>query len=270
MQENFSVIISVLDGKGFLSDSGMRGRRGYDGPIVFNWLGATTPLPAATHRMMAQLGTRWLFYEVPSNEPTEDECVEYAERDEASEAETRCNDIINFLLMTFFEWHPIGTVDAGTIQIPHDAAIRLVRWARLIVRARTEIKCEKEDREWKPIAAGKPEGPWKVIGYLKELARGHALIHQRGVVNAEDLELIETIALSSIPGHIRPIVRELQQSAVVDSTRCRVICGVSAPTARKYLEELRLLGIVDVTKGNPETNQPDTAVLRQEFGWLLD
>ena len=87
MQENFSVIISVPDGKGFQSDSGMRDRRGYDGPIVFNWLGATTPLPAATHRMMAQLGTRWLFYEVPSKEPREEELVEYCRPNDRQERE---------------------------------------------------------------------------------------------------------------------------------------------------------------------------------------
>jgi hypothetical protein len=46
MQENFSILISVLDGKGFTSHSGSQGTRGYKEAIVFNWLGATTPLPA--------------------------------------------------------------------------------------------------------------------------------------------------------------------------------------------------------------------------------
>ncbi len=35
MQENFSTLIAVLDGKGFVSDSGMQGQRGYDRKILF-------------------------------------------------------------------------------------------------------------------------------------------------------------------------------------------------------------------------------------------
>jgi hypothetical protein len=35
MRENFSTLISVLDGKGFTSNTGMRGKRGYENSILF-------------------------------------------------------------------------------------------------------------------------------------------------------------------------------------------------------------------------------------------
>ena len=88
LQDNFSILISVLDGKGFTSDSGMRGQRGYEGPILFNWVGATTPLPPSTHRLMSQLGTRLLFYDIPTLAPTELELFEYGKKDSANDAET--------------------------------------------------------------------------------------------------------------------------------------------------------------------------------------
>ena len=69
--EIFSILIGVLDGKGFVSDSGIQGRRGYDRSIVFNWLGATTPLPPNTYRLMSQLGNRLLFFEMAAVEPPE-------------------------------------------------------------------------------------------------------------------------------------------------------------------------------------------------------
>ena len=87
LTDNFSILISVLDGKGFTSDSGMRGRRGYERNILFNWLGATTPLPRETHRLMSQLGTRLLFYEVPAVEPTERELLAYAKRNDSGQGE---------------------------------------------------------------------------------------------------------------------------------------------------------------------------------------
>jgi len=65
LKDNFSILISVLDGKGFTSDSGTHGRRGYSEPVLFNWIGATTPLPPSTHRLMSQLGTRLCFTSFP-------------------------------------------------------------------------------------------------------------------------------------------------------------------------------------------------------------
>ena len=84
----------------------------------------------------------------------------------------------------------------------------------------------------------------------------------------EDLKLIEHVAISSIPGHLRPIVRELQKAGSITSSNCTVLCGVSQPTARKYLKELALLRIVNLTKGSPRMNDPDLAILTEDFQWI--
>jgi hypothetical protein len=65
LESRFSILIGVLDGMGLVSDGGMQGQRGYAGQYIFNWIGAATPVPRATHRLMSQLGTRLLFWEVP-------------------------------------------------------------------------------------------------------------------------------------------------------------------------------------------------------------
>ena len=66
LTESFATLTAVLDGHGSISDSGTQGRRGYVGQeYVFAWVGATTPLPPATWRIMAQLGSRLLFYAMP-------------------------------------------------------------------------------------------------------------------------------------------------------------------------------------------------------------
>lgn len=127
MQENFSILISILDGKGFTSDSGSQGTRGYKEAIVFNWLGATTPLKAQTHRLMSQLGTRLLFFEVPVSEPTDAELLLYAKTNEAGAAEAECNLAVNNFLMEFFERHPKGSIDADSILFPDDLMEQLVK-----------------------------------------------------------------------------------------------------------------------------------------------
>jgi hypothetical protein len=47
----FTILIPVLDGKGFASNSGAQGRRGYQTDIVFNW-------PRSRHRIGARFGCR--------------------------------------------------------------------------------------------------------------------------------------------------------------------------------------------------------------------
>jgi len=269
LTDNFSVLIAVLDGKGFTSDSGMRGQRGYQEPIVFNWIGATTPLPKSTHRLMSQLGTRLLFYEIPPISHAEDVLLAYALKDEASKAENECSKQVNKFLAEFYRDHPIGTVEPDTITISEDRGRELVRWGNLLVKGRAEVKYESENgSSWQPISAQPPEGPFRVIDYFKELARGHALINERTKVDGPDLELIEHIAISSVPGHLRPIVRQLRRSPSVDSAFAQALCNVSRPTARNYLKELSLLGIAELTKGSPERNQTDEIRLSDPFRWL--
>lgn len=268
LQENFSILISVLDGKGFTSDSGMRGRRGYERPIMFNWIGATTPLPIETHRLMSQLGTRLLFYEIEAVAPTEDELLDYARKDGADLAERECRIAVTDFLTRFFDEHPVGSVPLESIRIPDMLLLQIVKWATFLVAARAEVTWEKDKTNAKPIAAMRPEGPHKVILYLMDLARGHALIHGRTAVSDADLELVAHVAVSSIPGPLRPIVRNLLLTTTVCTKCAAALCRVSAPTARNLLKQLSLLGICVLNKGGPITNEPDRVELATEYRWL--
>ncbi len=87
LEERFSILIGVLDGEGFVSDSGVHGRRGVETAVVFNWLGATTPIPRQTHRLMSQLGTRLLFYEVPPDPPTRENFRAYVQSGKFNEGD---------------------------------------------------------------------------------------------------------------------------------------------------------------------------------------
>jgi len=265
--DTFSILIPILDGKGFTSDSGVHGQRGYDRPIVFNWLGATTPLPKQTHKLMSQLGTRLLFWEVPVKHPTSAELLAYAQGSGASGAEGECQTAVNDFLSAFFTTHHPASVPYDLIRISRSSAQELARAATLIATCRAEITHEREGG-WKPVGAGTPEGPWKVVDYLRDLARGHALLCGRERLAGEDTALALQVAVSSIPIHLRPLVKELRQHGRVSSTRAEKLCGASRPTARNYLQELSLLGIGRRTKGSPKSNVPDAVNLSPKFGWL--
>jgi hypothetical protein len=268
LRDNIAILISVLDGEGFISDSGMRGRRGYEEAIIFNWIGATTPLNARVHRLMSQLGTRLLFYEVPTIALSDVELLDYAANGRPDDGSAKCNELVNDFLCEFFEVNPVGSVDPESITFPPDLLKDLTHSAKLLVIGRAEIIYEREKNDCEPVAAAPAEGPWRVIDYFKELARGHALIDDRTEIDESDIALITHVAISSIPGHIRPLLKELREADRVTSLEAEKLCGASRPTARKRLREMELLGLAIRTAGSPQTNEPDAIRLADEFSWL--
>jgi hypothetical protein len=270
LEDNFSTLITVLDGKGFTSNSGTQGERGYKDDIVFNWIGATTPIGRQTYQLMSQLGTRMLFYWVSVPSPNEDQLLEYAEKEDAGIAEKECQKAVNAFLIEFFNHCPVSSVAPEAVSISRERLLQIVRWSRLLAICRAGVKYEKDEstKVWVPIAASSPEGPHKIVNSFKLLARGHALIHGRTEVDDSDLALIEHVAQSSMPEHLRCVVYELRAKGRVDAAECEYLSQVSRPTARKYLRELTLMGVTFTSDGGAESNEPEAITLRPEFEWL--
>ena len=268
LTETFAQLCTVLDGKGLTTDSGMQGQRGYKKYIVFNWLGATTPVPAETHALMYQLGTRLLFFEVASIPPTRAELFSYMEQDRSNEAEEETKKAVTFLLLEFFRQHPVSSVEPNSVVIPQKLLMELACWAELLAAGRAKIIYERSNGTAIPVAANPPEAAYKIAQYFMLLARGSALIQGRSEVDASDVDMVAHVAVSSIPGYLRPIIRLFRKAARVDSTSAAALCGVSAPTARKYLKELSLLGFGTLRKGDIKTNTPDTLTRAPAYSWL--
>ncbi len=165
--------------------------------------------------------------------------------------------------MEFFETCPVGSIPPGAIAFSEEQIQKLVRWARFLVAGRAEVHFEKNGTNWEPVSAMQPEGPWKVVEYFKDLARGHALIHYRFEIDASDLALVGEVALSSIPGNIRPIVRRLRETSALCTPQVEKLCRVTSPTARNYIKQLGLLGIGNIRNGKPEAVE-----LAPEYKWL--
>ena len=59
------IIMRIADGNGYWSDSGAKGHRGYDGPIMFTWLGAAVDIPYRVHKCLSTLGPKLHFLRIP-------------------------------------------------------------------------------------------------------------------------------------------------------------------------------------------------------------
>ncbi len=270
IRDNFSMLIPVLDGDGFTSDTGAQGNRGYRRKILFNWIGCTTPLPMTVYQIMSQLGTRLLFYEVPSVAPTEDELVEYALAEQANTAEVECQQAAEAFLLEFYERYPVGTIPLEAVHITPWQQRVLVRWAQFLVAARAELRYEKDGTNWNVVGANKPEGSWKVLNYLTDLVRGHALVCGRDHADSSDLKIVSRVTTSSAPGHLRPLIRHIGRGAI-STERAVELCEVSRPTALRYMRELEHLQIVKVVEGHKSGENGRAALsieLLERYNWL--
>jgi hypothetical protein len=220
--------------------------------------------------LMSQLGTRFLFYEVPAHVPTEAELLAFLDSDhDGDEAEKKCAEAVQSFLCQFFERHPIGTLDKGSVGFSDAYKIQLVRLAKLLTHGRAKLRYEKVGAEYEAVSADPPEAPYRALQSLQELALGHALISGRFEITMDDLRLVRDVALSSVPGHLRPIIKALTSSESVDTATCRKLCGVSSPTARKRFRELELLGLADSIPASA-SNGPNQIALADHYSWLRE
>jgi hypothetical protein len=271
LRANFSVLTSVLDGKGHVSASGVHGRRGYEGSYVFNWLGATTPIPAKTDAIMAQLGNRILRYEIVGTEPSEEDLMKFAEKFEPEAQEERCQDVANEFLTAHFVWCPPRSIDPESIAMDSHLLLEIVRLAKLIAHGRIEVNrippafgFSSTEEEFIP---SKAEGPFRIILYLRTIAQALALVEGRNEVSTEDVEIIRLIAFSTINFTRREVLREvLFAGGILTSNMLENRLGVSRPTARSRMREFAATGIV--TWSQSDGNRGDSITLANEWKWL--
>ena len=65
--EYFGILTRILDGRGYQSDSGVHGKRGYVGDYSFMWLGAVVDIPHRVWKILGNLGPKIYFLRVPSD-----------------------------------------------------------------------------------------------------------------------------------------------------------------------------------------------------------
>ena len=267
LRQNFARLTSILDGDGYKTQSGMHGARGYDGRYVFNWIGATTPIPQRTHKIMAQLGNRILIYEIAGEDTSEDDLMEFARSYGTNDTVAECCKLVNDFVDAHFLQHPIESVDPESIAIPDELLRELIRYAKLISCGRVEV--ERHDRG--TLEVGPAEGPQRIILLLQTLARGLALADGRTAVAGDDLSLIRHIAFSSIPTKRRELLRALLAGGgTLDSSQVEAALDTSRPTALNRIRELGATGIAVYSEGDPKSSTPASITLADEWKWLQD
>jgi len=195
LRSNFATLTSVLDGSGQTTDSGAQGRRQVIGDYTFNWLGATTQIAQRVFDVMGTMGSRLLLFEFPEDPVKRDEAADWLMGYHPKQVGDKLRTVTLAFVEEFFNLHPVSTVPVDEVVLDRPIVDELTRYAHLIAAGR---KIHQQ------------EGLQRLQLLLRMLVQGSAIIHERYIVNAYDMEILKHVSISTIPHVRRAILRALQ------------------------------------------------------------
>jgi hypothetical protein len=276
------ILTRVADGRGYESDSGAQGYRGYNEKIMFTLLGAVVDIPYKVHRLLGTLGPKIYFFRMPRVEETED-YYHNTRTDNFIEKEQEIRTAL-FEYLTYFEMNPEATMEVEdglpkiSIDIDKDEELAdriIIRLSKLLARLRAIVPTwETKDTQGSEYAytIAKVEDPSRAITQLRNLARGHALSQGRTHFTIQDIPIIIHTALSTASiERVRIFDILIANNGSLTTSQICEFLNTTPPTARRTMTELKATGLVqmDETKSNDGYNTTSLITLKSEFDWFL-
>src|SRR5215216_3038514 len=282
IKKAFGNLTRILDGKGFQSDSGTQGSRGYYGDFMFAWIGAVVDISSRVHRMMGNLGPKMYFLRLSKSYQKEENLQEQL-RDPQFVSDVAKIQKALFDYLKWFEACPLMAV--GKEGIPRivwdntpgkneDKALRYIaRLAMLIGPLRGVVEV-MDTAHTQGVDYGFTipivEEPWRANQQLYNLARGHALIFGRNYITVEDIPLPIKVVMSTAPiARVAVFEMLLANGGSLKTSDIKSGLGISHHTVHKTMVELELLGLVESDKDGEFDNSERTITLKRQFKWCL-
>lgn len=272
--ENFSMLTRVLDGEGLNRDTGTHGHRGYSGDYKFAWLGATTPIRSSVWQIMGKIGNRLFFLNMSDKNRTDEDYLKMFSGSEYEEKIKECRGAVRSFLNNFFLKYKIRSFEWKNEQQDIFVLKEIIKYSKLLSKLRGSLTTwksgdEKGDYEYTfPII----EEPPRAINSLRNIARGHALIHERDYLTTDDLKLVRAVCLSSMPYDRFKFLQLLMKHEgrlSTETIESELNCGKD--TALRTMKVFEVLGVVDVKTLPIGEGRPLSYVeLKEEFRPLLN
>lgn len=257
-------MVRVMDGDGFVSDSGTHGKRGYRGNYRFNFIGATTPLNSNDWEIMGHTGNRFLFHEMPSNDdPDAVKEAVFGEKEYGEKTEVVSNVICDYLPELWQTRNGPGGVTWSS-QPSSQIKDNLTYLAKLVQHGRAPLNDNDEPEQ---------EDPRRALSMLHNLARGHALLHGRTHIEKSDLDVCSRVALSTMPHKRRNLVREIVQlnpQGHLTTSDVEKRIDVSKPTAQKRMKMIADLNIGHLGEKTVQGGNAQIVAVNPELVWPDD
>ena len=268
LTETVGMLTRILDGRGYQSDSGAQGQRGYRGDYRFGILAATTPLDPRIWKVMSRLGPRLLFLHVDAGEqPEEDQLAMMMGETNYLEKVKICRQAVTDHLEAIWKQHGgFGGMEWDNGADDQEMMLAIVRLANLGVKLRSQPARERPDRDNEGVEfiPQLREGPARYLSLLYTLARGHAIAEGRTTLTSADVAMVVRVTLSSAPEELRLLLQAVLDSwESISTQQAAQAIGCSIPTAANAVATLRAQGILVV-----EGEGVHSISLAPDYDWL--
>ncbi len=297
--ETLGILIRVLDGKGYESDSGAQGHRGYTGEYMFTWLGAAVEISRRVHKHLSTLGPKLYFYRLSKISKTEDDYIRLLQGenfgDRVQKIKVKMTEYLDWFDRYPLENHPIEQDQQNdeneinpVVKIQWDkkrdekkTLEYIVKLAGLLAHLRGTLQTwETRDTQGVDYAYTIPiiEERGRAVTQLYNLARGHALSQGRNFITIEDISLLVKVVLSTASiERVKVFDLLLERDGRLSTSQITKGLTISNPTARRTMAEFKGLGIINMVgesedEGNEQQlydNTEKTMTLKPEFRWFL-
>jgi hypothetical protein len=274
------ILTRVLDGNGYESDSGAHGHRGYREKIMFTLVGASVDIPYNVYKVLGYLGPKLYFLRLPKEDRSEDQRLKQS-REDFSEKQKR----IQAALFEYLKWLEIRP----DMQVEKESGLPKIRWdfskddemaeryiirlAKLLAHLRgVAVTWETRDTQGSDYGYTRPliEDPSRAGTQLKNLARGHALLHGRNYLTKEDIPIVIKTVLSTASVELVSVFDKLLvNEGRLTTTQITGALNISSPTARLTMTELSVLELVTMTELGEYEDHEKKITLKPGFEWFL-
>jgi hypothetical protein len=103
LKATVGIITRIADGQGLASNSGVYGRRAYEGIHMFSWIGAAVDVPHIVYKVLGTLGQKLYFFRLPFKDIT----THNVNEELGSDFNTKF-DSIQIALFDYLKWFEIG------------------------------------------------------------------------------------------------------------------------------------------------------------------
>ncbi|HLN89050.1 MAG TPA: primase C-terminal domain-containing protein, partial [Candidatus Binatia bacterium] len=273
LQETFSLLTRVLDGRGLTIDSGVYGARGYKGDYHFTWLGATTPIPHRVWDLFGNLGARMYFLQVLKHNRSNQDYIDNLKLKNYRKKVDECN--IATLRFLKGIWQP-ERIEWDGSNDSDDLIEKLVQTAKIVTRLRGKInvvvKDDQQGRQETFFSEAIIEEPDRCLQALYALMRGHALLQGRRSISIDDLPVVLDVALSSAPWDRILALSFILSNNTVTTSQLQSALRCSRGKAIRTMETLKLLDLVKVGNTIIQTYGGEQhgfeMSLKKEFKWF--
>jgi len=275
--DTFGILARVLDGRGYYSNSGVHGQRGYAGDYYFVWLGAVVDIPHKVWRTVGNLGAKWYYLRIPEEHQSSSQKIESIKKTLRGPEYT--DRLANSQIVISEFWSCIEAKNDKKIvwdksKDDENTFHRIVEISLLLSKLRASIPTWYTND---PSSSGfhynfeMPiiEDPSRASSALYNLARGHAVLFGRNYITKEDLGVVIAVALSSAERERVALLKLLlENDGSIDVDTFVTNSKVSENTARKEMQKMKILGLVNIKEEDTATKPKTVATLKDEFEWF--